>query len=156
MRSSFTLIALILTFLFTVNTSSVKAQDTQPVVKGQVTDVDGKPLEGVTINIKGQALSTVTNASGNYSLRIPDKRAVLVFTYVGLETQEVRVRNESTIDVRLLVSSQSMAGVVVTALNIKRNAKSLGYSISTIDGSKVNTVQTPSLVNALSGKVCRC
>ena len=153
MRSSFTLIALILTFLFTVNTSSVKAQDTQPVVKGQVTDVDGKPLEGVTINIKGQALSTVTNASGNYSLRIPDKRAVLVFTYVGLETQEVRVRNESTIDVRLLVSSQSMAGVVVTALNIKRNAKSLGYSISTIDGSKVNTVQTPSLVNALSGKV---
>jgi TonB-linked SusC/RagA family outer membrane protein len=153
MQSSLRLIALIFAFLFAVNISTVQAQDLQPTLKGKVTDENDKPLEGVTVNIKGQNLSTVTNAAGNYSLRISNKKAIIVFTFVGLEKQEIPIGNSTTLNVKLLPNSTSMQGVVVTALNIKRNAKSLGYSIATLDGSEINKVQSPNLINALSGKV---
>ncbi|HEX7845149.1 MAG TPA: TonB-dependent receptor plug domain-containing protein, partial [Chitinophagaceae bacterium] len=122
-------------------------------ITGVVTDDNGGPLAGVTVGVKGTTASTITNAAGGYSINVRDKKAVLVFSFVGLGTEEITVGNRSSINVGLSPSTKEIDGVVVTALNIKRNPRSLGYSVAQLDGSKVNTVQTPSLVNALSGKV---
>ncbi len=122
-------------------------------VSGKVTDENSDPLQGATVNVKGTSTTTTTDASGNFVILVPNKKSVLVFSYVGLTSQEVVVGNRNSVDIRLLLNAKDLGEVVVTALNIKKNPKSLGYSVVQLDGSKVNTVQTPSLVNALSGKV---
>jgi TonB-linked SusC/RagA family outer membrane protein len=122
-------------------------------VTGKVTDENSEPLAGVTVNVKGSNVTTNTNAAGDYSIKVLGRGAILVFSYVGLTTVEERVGNSNTLNIRLLVNAKGMGEVIVTALNIKKNPRSLGYSVVQLDGSKVNTVQTPSIVNALSGKV---
>ncbi len=153
MRSTFTIVALLLISLFLLQSYSGYAQNVTTTIKGKVTDEKGEPLAGVTVNIKGSKTSATTDASGNYTLAVTDKRTTIVFSFVGLTTREVQVGNQTQIDVSLVPDERSLENAVVTALNIKRNPKSLGYSIVQLGGDKVNTVQTPSLVNALSGKV---
>ena len=144
--------ALILISIFLISPYFVAAQ-TGTQVTGKVTDESDDPLVGATVHVKGSNTSTTTNTLGEYSIRVPNRQAILVFSYVGLTPQEIQVRNSNTISIRLLLNAKDMGEVVVTALNIKKNPRSLGYSVVQLDGSKVNTVQTPSLVNALSGKV---
>jgi TonB-linked SusC/RagA family outer membrane protein len=141
-------------FLFCVfNTFCSFGQGGTSTVKGTVTDEAGAPLSGVSINVKGTNTNTITNEQGAYSISVSDRKSILVFSYVGLTTQEIQLGRQTAINVSLVPTGKEMGEVVVTALNIKRNAKSLGYSISTIDGSQVNQVQTPSIVSALSGKI---
>ncbi len=152
MKFKLAALALILISIHLITPDIAKAQ-TGNVVKGKVTDENSDPLVGATVNIKGTNTSTTTNATGDYTITVPNKGAILVFSYVGLTPVEIRVNNSNTVNTRLLLNSKDMGEVVVTALNIKKNPRSLGYSVVQLDGSKVNTVQTPSLVNALSGKV---
>jgi TonB-linked SusC/RagA family outer membrane protein len=152
MRSTFSIFLFILVSLNFVFPFSGHSQVGYSVT-GKVTDENSQPLVGVSVNLKGSNVTTNTNNSGDYSIRVPDRQAILVFSFVGLTTTEERVGNRNTVNVRLLVNAKDMGEVVVTALNIKKNARSLGYSVVQLEGSKVNTVQTPSLVNALSGKV---
>lgn len=155
MRSTFTIVVLLLMSLYLVHPYSGYAQNVTNTItiKGKVTDENGDPLAGVTVNIKGTKESAITDASGDYTLKVADKSAILVFSFVGLTPQEIQVRNQTEISVQLVPDSRELGDVVVTALNIKKNPRSLGYSITQLDGSKVNTVQSPSLINALSGKV---
>ncbi len=129
------------------------AQNSPITINGTVTDEQGTPLSGATVNVKGSNVNVQTDASGRYSVKVDNKRSVLVFSYIGMSSQELHVGSRTTIDVKLQPGARDLEGVVVTALNIKRNAKSLGYSLSTIDGSQVNNVQSPSIISALSGKV---
>lgn len=144
---------LVLVFISAGVLSSFSALAQSHVVNGKVSDEGGKPLEGATITVKGSNTSTTSNASGAYSITVPSSQSVLVFSFVGLASQEIKAGSRNNIDISLVASSQGMENVVVTALNMKRNPRSLGYSVTQLDGSKVNTVQTPNLVNALSGKV---
>lgn len=123
------------------------------VISGIVVDETGKILPGVNVSVKDTKTNAVTNASGTYTLKVSDSKAILVFSFIGFTSQQVIVGNQTTINIRLQPDNQSLNEVVVTALNIKRNARSLGYSIAQVDGNRVNTVQTPNLINALSGKV---
>lgn len=152
MKFKLAIFALILISINLISPNFVKAQSGNQVT-GKVTDENDEPLVGATVNVKGTNVSTTTNSRGEYSIRVPNKQAVLVFSYVGLTQQEIQAKNSNTINTRLLLNAKDMGEVVVTALNIKKNPRSLGYSVVQIDGSKVNTVQTPSLVNALSGKI---
>lgn len=151
MRSTLTILVLILVFSHVLLFNSAHAQEL--TVAGKVTDENGQPLQGASISVKGSNVSTSTNEKGDYLLRVTARQSTLVISFVGLTTQEIKLNGRATLDVRLLPDSKDMQDVVVTALNIKKNPRSLGYSIVQLDGSKVNTVQTPSLVNALSGKV---
>jgi len=72
---------------------------------------------------------------------------------VGFASREVPVSGQSVVNVQLTRSSRQLSDVVVTALNFKRNPRSLGYSVAQLDGSKVSTVQTPNIITALSGKI---
>ncbi|HYK76431.1 MAG TPA: SusC/RagA family TonB-linked outer membrane protein, partial [Daejeonella sp.] len=151
MRRLFTILTL--ACLALVYPYSGYAQNRESIVTGKITDDTGESLPGVTIQLKGSKQGVVTDASGNYAIAVANQQGVLVFSYIGFISQEIQVANRSIINVRLLPDTKNLQEVVVTALNMEKNAKSLGYSMVSLDGSKVNTVQTPNIINALSGKV---
>ena len=123
-------------------------------VTGKILDQETQEsLPGVTILVKGTQLGTTTNAGGEFSLGVPEGDGILVISSIGYVSQEVQIGNTTVFSIALATDTRQLDEVVVTALNMERSAKSLGYSVSTLDGRDVNTVQTPSLVNALSGKV---
>lgn len=121
-------------------------------VKGTVKDNKG-PLGGVTVTEKGTSNATTTNFNGEFILNVTGPDAVLVFSYVGYNAAEINVGGRSLINVNLDPASGELSSVVVTALGIKRDEKSLGYSVAKLDGSEVSDVKSANMVNALSGKV---
>ncbi|MEN8226795.1 MAG: SusC/RagA family TonB-linked outer membrane protein [Bacteroidota bacterium] len=125
----------------------------QPVtVTGTVTDENGQPLPGVNVYIKGTTQGTITDANGNYSLDVQDGDALLVFSSVGLTMQEVPVGNRTVIDITLNPDITALEEIVVTALGIKREEKSLGYSVTSVQGEDIVQAQTTSPISALQGK----
>lgn len=127
----------------------------QPVtVTGKVTSsADGLGLPAVTVHVQGTQIGGVTNLSGNYSIEVPGSNSILVFSYVGYETQEVMVGNQRIIDVVLMESAQELEEVVVTALGITREEKSLGFSVGSVDGENLTRVAQENVINSLAGKV---
>lgn len=132
---------------------SYQASRFNQVVKGKVTNEKGEPLSGVSVQVKPGGRTTITNADGVYSIEVPGDEAVLVFNSAGFVSQELKAGTSQVLDVQLQPDVKELNDVVVTALGLKRQEKALGYSIATIDGSRVNTVKEVNVVNALSGKV---
>jgi TonB-linked SusC/RagA family outer membrane protein len=122
-------------------------------IKGTVLDEKGAPLIGVTIKLKGTKIGTTTDVQGKYQLTIPDGSGVLVFSYVGFQTQELPVNSATTIDVTLKEQPAALGEIVVTALGIRRSEKSLSYATQKVSSEQLNQVKTDNLMNALSGKV---
>lgn len=122
------------------------------IITGQVTDADGVTIAGVSITLKGGTTGTSTDAQGRYRISVPEN-GILVFTYVGYDTREMAVNNQATINVRLERSSTKLNEVVVTALGIKKEAKSLGYATTTVAPEQVTVNRTTNFMNALEGKV---
>lgn len=121
-------------------------------VSGIVTDNAGMPLPGVSVLVKGTKSGTQTDFDGKFSIKASTSQ-VLVFSYIGMKSQEVAA-SSSSINVKLLGDAQELEGVVVTtALGIKREKKSLGYSSQSVSAEQVSTVPTGNFVNNLSGKV---
>lgn len=139
----------IMIFCFSV---SLSAQAQSIVVEGTVTDAADVPLPGATVVEKGTQNGTSTDFDGNYSLEVPSD-AVLIFSMVGSEPQEVNVEGQSQLDVSLSESTESLDEVVVTALGIRRSEKALGYSLTEVDGNELSDVRQVNAVNALQGKV---
>src|SRR5688500_1584102 len=122
-------------------------------VTGKVTSSeDGSALPGVNVVVKGTTSGTVTDASGSYSISAP-ATGTLVFTFIGLTSQEVPINSRTTVDVIMEQDVQQLSEVVVTALNIPREKASLGYSTQTLDNASVTTAKQQNFVNSLSGKV---
>jgi len=123
-------------------------------ISGKVTNKDGgTTLPGVSVVVKGTENGTSTDADGNYSLTVPDQNSTLVFSFIGYVTQEAVVNNRTSIDISLAEDVKHLEEIVVTALGIERDRKSLTYAASEVGGEKLNAVKDPNLMNALSGKV---
>ena len=126
----------------------------QTQITGKVTSAeDGESLPGVNVIIEGTGNGTVTDVDGNYSLSVPASAKTLIFSFVGLQTQKIDIGSQTVIDVQMNSDITELSEVVVTALGISREKRSLGYSTQEVSGEKVNTVQTDNFVNSLSGKV---
>jgi TonB-linked SusC/RagA family outer membrane protein len=126
----------------------------QTSVTGTVSDADnGGTLPGVSVLVKGTSIGTTTDMDGKYSLQVPDDATALVFSFVGMETQEVAYTGQTTIDVGLVGNALNLDEVVVTALGVSREKKSLGYATQEVDGDELNKVSRDNFVNSLSGKV---
>lgn len=124
------------------------------VVSGTIrSSVDGQALAGVSVSIKGTNVATSSNASGKYSLSGVGSNQVLVFSYIGFESQEIPVNNRKVIDITLASSEGVLTDVVVTALGIKREERSLGYSVGTVKGEDLNRVVNENVLSAITGKV---
>lgn len=122
-------------------------------VTGLVTDQDGKPLPGVTISLKGTTTGTTTDAAGQYTISVSGADGVLVFNLIGYNPLEQPIGNETVINATLTASDVNIEEVVVTALGIRRQKKSLGYSTTNVKGDQFTESRDPNLGNALSGKV---
>ncbi|HMH24353.1 MAG TPA: SusC/RagA family TonB-linked outer membrane protein [Puia sp.] len=130
----------------------VHANPTAVVVPGKVTSSDGRPLAGVSVTIRGSSKGTSTDVGGVFTLDTK-KGDVLVFTIIGYKSKQVTVTGEDAITVALEASNQQLTEVVVTALGVKKQARSLGYSTTEVDGSKLTQSRETNLGNALSGQV---
>ncbi|MGH2645442.1 MAG: carboxypeptidase-like regulatory domain-containing protein, partial [Chitinophagaceae bacterium] len=137
-----------------ISISRIKESQPLGVIKGQVTNSKGEPLAGVTILLKGTTKGTTTGSDGRYSIDAPDD-GVLIFRYLGFVTQEMAINSRANIDIELTADVNSLNGVVVTALGIKRQSRSLAYGVQQLSNNDINQVPDPSsnIMNALSGKV---
>ncbi len=125
----------------------------QQTVTGVISDDSGELLPGASVSIKGTAQGTITDIDGNYSIDVPDASSTLVFSFVGMETQEIVVGNKSTIDVSLATSSIGIEDVVVTALGISREKKALGYAVDEVGADEIAMGGTSNYLKNLEGKI---
>lgn len=124
----------------------------QKTVRGTILGAKGEALSGVSVVVKGTTQGSTTDASGKYAINAGEK-SVLEFSIVGYVHKEVLVGNQSVIDLSLEIGSANIAEVVVTALGIKRDKKSLGYSVQEVSGESLSAAKEVNVANALAGKV---
>jgi len=125
----------------------------QKSVSGKVIDSSGQFLPGVTVLVKGTTLGTVTNADGAYTLgNVPDN-ATLVFSFIGMRTQEIIVQGKVAIDVVLQEETIGIEEVVAIAFGIKRTQRELTYSTYQLEGDDLTKAKNPNLLSSLQGKV---
>ncbi len=123
-------------------------------ITGNVTsEEDGMGIPGVNVIIQGTQVGTATDVNGDYAIDVPNAESVLVFSYIGFQNREEVVGNRSAINVALRLDDQTLGEVVVTALGIRREEISLGYSIERVGGEEMTRVAQESFLNAMSGKV---
>jgi TonB-linked SusC/RagA family outer membrane protein len=121
-------------------------------VAGQVTvEESGQPLAGVQVSVKGTTIGTLTDARGNYSLRIPPGPQALVFTFIGYRTVERDVTGD-LLNVALERDVLELERLVVTGVGQQIQRQRLGVAIASISGEETNRVPTPNVVTAMAGK----
>lgn len=130
--------------------SSVGQQER--TISGTVTDEDGAPLPGVSVVVKGTTTGIVTNADGNYSLEIPDDARTLVFSFVGMRTQEVAIGNRTNIDVVMQAETIGLEEVIAVGYASQKKANIVG-SVTSISGEKIESIPSSDVTNALSGRM---
>ena len=148
-RFSYTLRGGVMAAMLTVACTASAQNQT---VKGTILGSDGLPAVGATVKVLGTTTGAITDVDGNFTLSCAPNAKIEV-SYVGAKTQVVSVGNKSTINVTLKDDALTMDEVVVTALGIKRQARSLGYSTTKVDGSDFELARDPNIGNALSGKI---
>jgi len=122
-------------------------------IKGKVTSADShEALAGVTVIVKGSTSGTSSNADGEYSINANPNDS-LVFTYVGFDEEHVGVGNRTTINIALRNTGIGLSEVVVTALGIRREERSLTYAVQSVKGDQLNKAKETNLINSLQGKV---
>jgi len=119
-------------------------------ITGSVSDDNGIPLPGASIVIQGSSSGTTTDFDGNFSIET-SQGSILVISYVGYESQQIVV-GSSPINVQL-TSDNALDEVVVTALGLTREKKSLGYSVTEVDGDEINSIKDNNIASSLMGKV---
>ncbi|WP_238531059.1 SusC/RagA family TonB-linked outer membrane protein [Flavobacterium frigoris] len=120
-------------------------------VTGVVSDNTGMPIPGVSVLVKGTNFGTQTDFDGKFAIKASPSQ-ILIFSYIGMQSQEQKATSTS-INVRLVGTAVQLEGVVVTALGIKREKKSLGYSATTINSEELNKSSQTNVADALKGKV---
>ncbi len=126
----------------------------QKSISGKVTDAEkNEPLNGVSVSVKHTTVGTSTGTDGNYKLTVPDHAEVLVFSFVGMVTNEQDIGEKTKINVMLRRDTLSIDEVVVTAIAITREKKALGYSVQDLSSNEMTVVPNDNLVNSLAGKV---
>ena len=124
----------------------------QSTVIGIVKDRQGLVLPGVSLKIKGTQIGTVTNTNGAYSI-MAQPNDVLVFSFLGFIEKEVPVQSQTSINVSLEEGVRNLGEVVVTALGIQREKRSLGYATQQISGEDLSTAKEVNVINSLQGRV---
>lgn len=127
----------------------------QTVVKGVVKDSkDGSSLPGVNVTVKDAAgVGATTGVDGTFILKAPKSSGVLRFSFIGYNSKEVAFSGNDNLTVTLDPENLEIKEVVVTALGIKREKKSLGYALSEVKGEGLTQTRDPNVINSLSGKV---
>ena len=119
---------------------------------GQVVDENGDPMIGATVSVKGARVGTATDFDGRFSISAA-QGATLTVSYVGYGSRDVQVDGMNLTIVMEPSAAHDLGEVVVTALGIKKEAKSLSYNVQQVSSDALMTVQDANFVNSLAGKV---
>ncbi|MRT93041.1 TonB-dependent receptor [Ancylomarina sp. 16SWW S1-10-2] len=139
----------ILGFVFVFLTSSVFGQI---LVSGKVTDVSGESIPGVSVVVKGTSTGSTTNIDGNYSLEVPNETQVLVFSFIGMKTQEVDFAGQTNINVVLLEDVTGLDEVVVVGYTARKKSTLTG-AVSVVKLTDMEKVRVPNVSQALQGQI---
>ncbi len=124
------------------------------IIRGKVLDSDKKALPGVSIVLKNTSVGTISDIDGNFSITLNvDKNPTLVFSFVGYNTKEMIIKNDLHLTVTMTEEIHSLKEVVVAALGIKRDKKSLGYSAQEVKSDNLETGNDANMLNKLTGKI---
>lgn len=123
----------------------------QLTISGQVKDMQGEPLPGVNVKVKGATGGTVTNLNGSYSISVRNNEAILVFSYLGYEAQEIKA-NKATINVVLSYSNEDLEEVVVIGYGTRRKAD-VTSAVSSISAKDIKDLPQAGIDQMIQGKV---
>ena len=122
-------------------------------ITGTVTAQDnGSPVPGVNVILKGTTIGTVTDIDGKYRIQVPANGGTLVFSFIGLATEEVKIGAQSVIDMVMTADIKQLSEVVVTAMGLQQDKATLGYSVQNVNKDEVSNSLEPNIVEALSSK----
>ncbi len=129
-------------------------QSTQQVKKitGRVVDTAGEPVIGASVSVKGTNSGAITNTDGTFSVNV-STGSILVVSYIGYQTTELKVGSANAYTVTLKDDSQALEEVVVTAMGIKKDRKALGYAVSDMKAEELMRNKQVNVINSLSGKI---
>ncbi|WP_082632235.1 SusC/RagA family TonB-linked outer membrane protein [Algoriphagus resistens] len=129
------------------------AESSEGVVTGTIKDSDGSPLPGATVQIKGTDTGAISDDSGNYSIPIPADQdgVVLVFSFLGFQSKEVELGNQTTLDVILSSDDQELDEVVVIGYGSARRADLTG-SVAQVNSGELNAFPTSNVLQSLNGR----
>ncbi len=145
-------ITIMLVFLLIAGVNFAFAQTR--TITGKVTSAqDGMGIPGVTVMVKGTTIGTTTDIDGNYSIDLQPEHHVLIFRYVGMNTQEINVVNQNSVNVVMQADVLQISEVVVTALGIPREKRTLGYSVQDVKGDQLSQTDNTNFITSLSGRV---
>jgi TonB-linked SusC/RagA family outer membrane protein len=126
----------------------------QRQVTGKVTDETGSPLPGVTVVVTGSSIGAITDASGIFNIPVPSNATSLKISFVGMKPIEVQLGNRTEINVTMVPDVMALGEVVVTALGISRESKSLVYAVQNVKSVQLTEVRDPNnVLNSFQGKV---
>jgi TonB-linked SusC/RagA family outer membrane protein len=145
---------LFLTFLFAIMSASALFSQTNVITGTVKSSIESEgPIIGATVFVKGTTTGTITGIDGKYSLSVPQNATTLIFSYIGMKKLEVEVAGRNVLDITMEPDVLGLNEVVVTALGISREKKSLGYSVQEVKGDNISKTKESNFVNSLSGKV---
>ena len=124
--------------LFALFTTTAFAQ--QKNIRGTVFDASGEPLIGVNVSVKGTTIGIITDMDGKYQLEVP-ANATLLFSYIGYQTQEIAVGNQSSINVTLKEDTQKLEEVVVVGYGVQKKVTVTG-SVASVSGEELKASPT--------------
>ncbi len=129
-----------------------KAEIQQVVVTGKITDYEGDPLPGVNVIEKGTTNGVITDLDGNYSISVSSSASVLVFSYIGFNTEEMAVSNQTEINLIMIESLEELGEVVVIGYGTLRKEAVTG-SVESIRGDILREVPSSDVTRALQGRI---
>ncbi len=143
---------LLLLFCFCV--MSVCGLYAQKTIRGRITDSNGgQPLAGVSVSVQGSSTGTTSDNNGNFSIEASNANAVLVFTFVGYGTKEMLAGTQTTLNITMGAGDRQLSEVVVTALGIRREQKSIGYATQQVKGENLTFTKEQNIIGSLAGKI---
>ena len=136
-----------------ISASEENSGQQQKMISGKVTDISGASLPGVSVVIKGTTTGIITDSNGKFALSGVTPGATLVFSFVGMKVQEIKISDQTSVNVKLEEMNIGVEEVVVTALGIKREEKALGYAVQKVAGESLQKVSGTDVTTSLTGKV---
>ena len=121
-------------------------------VSGIVKDESGLPIIGATVKVRGAQMGVVTDIDGKFSLKT-SLGSVLTVSYIGYKTQDIKVQEGGSLNIKLEPESKQLNEVVVTALGIKRSQKALSYNVQQVTSDELIRNKDANFINSLAGKV---
>lgn len=129
-----------------------KDKTVEEIVRGKVSSDTGEPLAGLNITVKGTSLGTVTDANGNYSIRVPDLTGTLIFSYTGNVAQEIAINGKSEINISMTPEQKDLGEVLVIGYGTAKKTTLTG-SVTTVKGSEIIRSPTMNVSNSLAGRL---